>query len=170
MANGRSNVTVLQVLPSLITGGVERGTIEITQAIADAGWTALVASAGGRLVSAVQRRGRLSPAVVPEPAACVGATRRGARSARKGVDRMLFACAGMSAGACWRTGAHSSPAPRRMARICQQTRLQRGWRGRTRITQANALPRSGAPSGRSGAIRSSRGVDPAAFDPRRVPW
>ena len=30
MANGRSNVTVLQVLPSLVTGGVERGTVEIT--------------------------------------------------------------------------------------------------------------------------------------------
>ena len=57
MADDRSNVTVLQVLPSLVTGGVERGTIEITQAIADAGWTALVASAGGPLVSAVQRAG-----------------------------------------------------------------------------------------------------------------
>lgn len=51
------NVTVLQVLPSLVTGGVERGTIEITQAIAAAGWTALVASAGGRLVAAVERAG-----------------------------------------------------------------------------------------------------------------
>ena len=47
------NITVLQVLPSLVTGGVERGTIEITQAVAEAGWTALVASAGGRLVPAV---------------------------------------------------------------------------------------------------------------------
>ncbi len=51
------NVTVLQVLPSLVTGGVERGTIEIAQAIAGAGWTALVASAGGRLVPAVERAG-----------------------------------------------------------------------------------------------------------------
>ncbi|HTI84036.1 MAG TPA: glycosyltransferase family 4 protein [Acetobacteraceae bacterium] len=51
------NLTVLQVLPSLVTGGVERGTIEITQAIADAGGTALVASAGGRLVTAIERAG-----------------------------------------------------------------------------------------------------------------
>ena len=51
------NPTVLQVLPSLITGGVERGTIEITQAVAAAGWTALVASAGGRLVKAVEAAG-----------------------------------------------------------------------------------------------------------------
>ncbi len=49
--------TVLQVLPSLVTGGVERGTIEITQAIAGAGGTALVASAGGRLVPAIERAG-----------------------------------------------------------------------------------------------------------------
>ena len=48
---------VLQVLPSLVTGGVERGTIEMAQAIAEAGGTALVASAGGPLVAALERAG-----------------------------------------------------------------------------------------------------------------
>jgi glycosyltransferase involved in cell wall biosynthesis len=48
---------VLQVLPSLFTGGVERGTIEITQAVADAGWVALVASSGGPLMHSVERAG-----------------------------------------------------------------------------------------------------------------
>jgi glycosyltransferase involved in cell wall biosynthesis len=48
---------VLQVLPSLVTGGVERGTIEITQAVAEAGGVALVASAGGPLEAAVRRAG-----------------------------------------------------------------------------------------------------------------
>ena len=48
---------VLQVLPSLITGGVERGTIEIAQAIAEAEAVSLVASAGGPLVPAVQKAG-----------------------------------------------------------------------------------------------------------------
>lgn len=57
MQAGLSNVAVLQVLPSLVTGGVERGTVEITRAIADAGGIALVASAGGRMVAAVQRAG-----------------------------------------------------------------------------------------------------------------
>ncbi|MGH7043563.1 MAG: glycosyltransferase family 4 protein, partial [Acetobacteraceae bacterium] len=56
MPSARTPV-VLQVLPSLVTGGVERGTIEITAAIAAAGWTALVASAGGRLVGAVEHAG-----------------------------------------------------------------------------------------------------------------
>ena len=48
---------MLQVLPSLVTGGVERSTIEITQAIAEAEGVALVASAGGPLTAAVQRAG-----------------------------------------------------------------------------------------------------------------
>lgn len=48
---------VLQVLPALVTGGVERGTIEITDAVARAEGIALVASAGGRLVPAVERAG-----------------------------------------------------------------------------------------------------------------
>jgi glycosyltransferase involved in cell wall biosynthesis len=48
---------VLQVLPSLITGGVERGTVEIAQAIAEAEATALVASAGGPLVRQIERAG-----------------------------------------------------------------------------------------------------------------
>ncbi len=48
---------VLQVLPSLDTGGVERGTVEMVEAIADAGGAALVASEGGRLVAAVERAG-----------------------------------------------------------------------------------------------------------------
>jgi glycosyltransferase involved in cell wall biosynthesis len=48
---------VLQVLPSLVTGGVERGTVEITQAVAEARGTALVASAGGPLVRSIERAG-----------------------------------------------------------------------------------------------------------------
>ncbi len=49
--------TVLQVLPALESGGVERGTIEIVEALTAQGWTALVASQGGRLVAAVERAG-----------------------------------------------------------------------------------------------------------------
>jgi glycosyltransferase involved in cell wall biosynthesis len=48
---------VLQVLPSLVTGGVERGTIEITRAIVEAEAVALVASAGGPLAHSVHRAG-----------------------------------------------------------------------------------------------------------------
>ena len=41
--------TVLQVLPALGAGGVERGTVEIAAALRDAGMRALVASEGGLL-------------------------------------------------------------------------------------------------------------------------
>jgi glycosyltransferase involved in cell wall biosynthesis len=51
------DISVLQVLPALGGGGVERGTLEMTQAIAEAGGTALVASAGGRLAEAIERAG-----------------------------------------------------------------------------------------------------------------
>ena len=48
---------ILQVLPSLGGGGVERGTVEMTAAIAAAGWTALVVSSGGQMVRDVERAG-----------------------------------------------------------------------------------------------------------------
>ncbi len=57
MASLPPETTILQVLPRLEAGGVERGTVEMAQAIAGAGGRALVASAGGRLVGAVERAG-----------------------------------------------------------------------------------------------------------------
>lgn len=44
-------LTVLQVLPALQSGGVERGTLEVAQALVGHGHRALVMSAGGRLVA-----------------------------------------------------------------------------------------------------------------------
>jgi glycosyltransferase involved in cell wall biosynthesis len=48
---------ILQVLPSLVTGGVERGAVEIAQVIAETGAHSLVASAGGPLVQSIERAG-----------------------------------------------------------------------------------------------------------------
>ena len=48
---------MLQVLPALVSGGVERGTLEIAEALVGAGWRALVASAGGPLVEPLERLG-----------------------------------------------------------------------------------------------------------------
>ena len=44
-------LTVLQLLPALESGGVERGTLEVAQALVERGHRALVISAGGRLVA-----------------------------------------------------------------------------------------------------------------------
>jgi glycosyltransferase involved in cell wall biosynthesis len=48
---------VLQVLPSLVSGGVERGTLEIAEALVAAGFRAFVASAGGPLVARLEALG-----------------------------------------------------------------------------------------------------------------
>src|SRR5271154_1864243 len=48
---------VLQVLPSLVSGGAERGTVELTAALTATGWKAYVASAGGPLERDITRTG-----------------------------------------------------------------------------------------------------------------
>lgn len=50
-------LTVVQLLPELEVGGVERGTVEIAQALVAAGHRALVVSAGGRLVDELEACG-----------------------------------------------------------------------------------------------------------------
>ncbi|RMG30664.1 MAG: glycosyltransferase, partial [Gammaproteobacteria bacterium] len=52
-----ARLTVLQLLPALESGGVERGTLEIAQALVAAGHRALVVSAGGRLVPQLEAAG-----------------------------------------------------------------------------------------------------------------
>ncbi len=56
--SGSRGPTVLQVLPAIdAAGGVERGTLEIAAAIADAGGRSLIASAGGSQEHDVKRAG-----------------------------------------------------------------------------------------------------------------
>ena len=43
-------LTVVQLLPALESGGVERSTLEISTALVEAGHRAIVVSAGGRLL------------------------------------------------------------------------------------------------------------------------
>src|SRR5579863_9593117 len=48
---------VLQVLPSLGSGGVERGTVDLAGALVAAGWTAYVVSAGGPMERELTKAG-----------------------------------------------------------------------------------------------------------------
>ena len=48
---------VMQVVPALETGGVERGTVDVAAALTEAGWRSLVVSSGGRMVREVLRAG-----------------------------------------------------------------------------------------------------------------
>src|SRR3546814_6069902 len=58
-ASSQGGPVVLQVVPSLVTGGVERGTIEIAAAIVADGGTAIVASEGGAMENDQRRPGAL---------------------------------------------------------------------------------------------------------------
>ena len=57
LREGAKPLTVLQVVPRLEMGGVERGTLEITEAIINAGGRALIATAGGQLEFRITRAG-----------------------------------------------------------------------------------------------------------------
>ena len=48
---------VIQILPALDVGGVERGTLEIAKGLVDRGYGSLVVSAGGRLVHQLELEG-----------------------------------------------------------------------------------------------------------------
>jgi glycosyltransferase involved in cell wall biosynthesis len=48
---------VLQIVPSLVSGGAERGTVELAGALAAAGWLSYVASGGGPLARDIVRAG-----------------------------------------------------------------------------------------------------------------
>ncbi|MEX1315531.1 MAG: glycosyltransferase family 4 protein [Synechococcaceae cyanobacterium] len=48
---------VLQILPALDAGGVERGTLELARALVAAGHTSVVVSSGGRLVEQLEQQG-----------------------------------------------------------------------------------------------------------------
>jgi glycosyltransferase involved in cell wall biosynthesis len=48
---------VLQVVPSLVSGGVERGTVDLAGALVEAGWTSYIASSGGPLERELLRVG-----------------------------------------------------------------------------------------------------------------
>ncbi len=49
--------TILQVLPAMSVGGVERGTVEVAQALVRSGWRSIVASAGGQFVRELEKCG-----------------------------------------------------------------------------------------------------------------
>lgn len=50
-------LTVVQTLPALESGGVERGTLEVAQALVKAGHRSIVISGGGRLVEPLRQTG-----------------------------------------------------------------------------------------------------------------
>jgi hypothetical protein len=57
---------ILQILPSLVTGGVERGTVDMAAYVAAQGWTSLVASSGGPMGNPLKARTYVLVDVLPK--------------------------------------------------------------------------------------------------------
>ncbi len=55
--HNKQKVAVLQVLPALVSGGVERGTSDIAKALVENGFRSLVVSAGGPMVKLIENCG-----------------------------------------------------------------------------------------------------------------
>lgn len=172
---------VLQVLPALESGGVERGTVEIAAAIAEAGGIALVASAGGRMAAEVEHAGgriftlpldRKSPLPLWRNAALLAGIIRAERV------NIVHARSRAPAWSAWlaarRTGVHFVTTYH--APYGERPRLKRLYnavmaRGEVVIAISGFI--AGLVAARHGVnwtrIRViPRGVDPAVFDPEAV--
>lgn len=53
------NKTILQVVPALVSGGIERGTLEIAKTLAQNGYKSIVLSSGGPLVDQLVENGSI---------------------------------------------------------------------------------------------------------------
>ena len=97
--------TILQVLPRLQSGGVERGTIEIAAALTAAHAHPLVASAGGRMVANLDRAGGRHielPLATKNPAAILRNSARLARLIRTQDVALVHARSRAPAWSAWR--------------------------------------------------------------------
>ena len=172
---------VLQVLPSLVTGGVERGTIEIAQAIAQADGVALVASAGGPMAAFVERAGGRHFTLPLKSKNPIGIWRNAARLEAliraenvKIVHARSRAPAWSAWLACQRTGAHfvttyhgayseDLPLKRRYNAVMARGEIVIA---ASRFIAGLVMARHGVPPERTRVI--PRGVDTAIYDPAIV--
>jgi glycosyltransferase involved in cell wall biosynthesis len=172
---------ILQVLPALVSGGVERGTIEIAEAIAEAGFRSLVASAGGTLAPEVTRVGgehvtlpldTKSPFGIWRNAAALAALARAegvalihARSRAPAWSALLAA---RRAGTRFVTTYHGTYNEGFPGKRLYNSVMARGERviAISRFIAEHIAARHGTPAERIRLI--PRGVDPRRFDPARI--
>ena len=101
MIPSASPPAVLQVLPSLVSGGVERGTLEIAEALVAAGFRAFVASAGGPLVPALEALGARHITLPLNTKSPVGIWRNAARLAEFSRDEGISILHARSRAPAW---------------------------------------------------------------------
>ncbi|MBL6078582.1 glycosyltransferase family 4 protein [Belnapia sp. T18] len=173
---------ILQVLPSLVAGGVERGTLEIAEAIIAAGGRALVASAGGPLVGPLERLGATHVTLPLRTKAPWGILRNAGALARLAAAEGVGIIHARSRAPAWsamlaarRAGAHfvttyhgtyneGVPGKRLYNSV-----MARGERviAISHFIAAHIRERHGTDPARIRII--PRGVDPRSFDPALVP-
>lgn len=172
---------VLQVLPTLVSGGVERGTLEIAEALVGAGFRALVASAGGPMVRALERLGarhfalpldRRTPLALWRNAGALAdlARREGVAviHARSRAPAWSALLAARRTGARFVTTYHGSYNEGFPGKRLYNSVMARGERviAISRFIAGLIVERHGADPGRLRVI--PRGVDLRAFDPAAV--
>ena len=107
-----NGMCVLQVLPALDSGGVERGTIDVAIAIARAGGKPIVASAGGRMVRELDRH-EITHLTLPLDAKAPTQIRRNSRALAQIIrDHQVDLVHARSRAPAW----SASPAARRTRR------------------------------------------------------
>lgn len=173
--------TVLQILPNLDTGGVERGAIEMAQAISNGGGRPLVSSAGGRMVAAVTRAGGRHiglPLATKDPINILLNARRIVRMIRQEGVALVHARSRAPAWSAWiaarRAGVpfvttyHGAYAERIWLKRYYNGIMARGDLviATSQFVAGMIASRHGVSSDRIRII--PRGVDPAVFDPDQV--
>lgn len=173
---------VLQVLPALVTGGVERGTIEIAEAIRDAGLRAIVASQGGPMVAELDALGiqhatlplrTKSPAGIWRNAGALAALARregvALIHARSRAPAWSALMAARRTGAGFVTTYHGAYNEGFPGKRLYNSVMARGDRviAVSHFIAELVRTRHGVPEDRLRVIH--RGVDPRRFDPDSVP-
>lgn len=172
---------VLQLLPALAAGGVERGTLEIAAAQVAAGMRAFVASSGGVLVPALEALGARhvalplatkSPLGILRNAASLAALVRGERiailHARSRAPAWSALLAARRSGARLVTTYHGTYNEGLPGKRLYNSVMARGERviAISRFIAEHLRARHGTDPARIRII--PRGVDPALFDPDAV--
>ncbi|WP_340116604.1 glycosyltransferase family 4 protein [Pelagibius sp. 7325] len=172
---------VLQIVPSLVTGGAERGTIEIAAALVAEGGTAIVASEGGPMENDLRRAGALHlklPAASKNPIVMYRNVARIAQiieSYSVGIVHVRSRAPAWSAkAACERTGAHfitTFHAPYNFSNALKKRYNQIMAEGERVIAISEFIAQHvrenyNVDPARLRVIR--RGIDIARFDPDRV--
>ena len=176
-----SGKTVLQIIPALESGGAERTTLEIADALVRAGARVLVAAEGGRLVGELQALGgefHKFDAATKNPFAMAGNVRRlAALIERQGVDIVHArsrAPAWVALGAVKRTGTpfvttyHGVYSDRNAIKTRYNSVMAMGDRviANSAYTARHILERYPEAEGRIVTIH--RGVDQRVFSPDAV--